>query len=249
MSDQPKPTGDESATLEENARVMREVLKKMKRDLGKPTTGDRYVMRDHMIFDTQADAFIGAGDACYLLNEAQPKPATDCFAEATQSKGEWTMEWLEIAHRDYGGFKAIADAHNAALAAEREKAIGGLRELTHATINRLAKENEQLRKELAAMSDQPEPTTGEQWQHKLADFVNLILHGDDDHKAWLREAGEAFILGNPIPPARHRQFVCAYCHRGVESGIILLRVNKLGETPAIWICNEHFNYDDWKSAR
>ncbi len=37
-----------------------------------------------------------------------------------------------------------------ALAAEHEKAIGGLRELTHATINRLAKENEQLREQLAA---------------------------------------------------------------------------------------------------
>jgi hypothetical protein len=96
---------------------------------------------------------------------------------------------------------------------------------------------------------EPKPATGELWQHKLADFVNLILHGDDEHKAWLREAGEAFILGNPIPPARHRQFGCAYCHRGVEAGIILLRVNKLGETPAIWICNEHFNYDDWKQAR
>ena len=34
-------------------------------------TGERYVMKDHMIFDTQVNAFIGAGDACYLLNEAQ----------------------------------------------------------------------------------------------------------------------------------------------------------------------------------
>jgi hypothetical protein len=46
---------------------------------------------------------------------------------------------------------------------------------------------------------QPKP---ESWQNKIADFVNLILHGDDIHKAWLREAGEAFILGKPLPPAR-----------------------------------------------
>jgi hypothetical protein len=30
---------------------------------------DRFIMRDHMIFDTGTDAFVGAGDACYLLNE------------------------------------------------------------------------------------------------------------------------------------------------------------------------------------
>jgi hypothetical protein len=49
--------------------------------------------------------------------------------------------------------------------------------------------------------EQP-PATDDRWKHKLADFVNLILHGDDEHKAWLREAGEAFLFGKPIPVAR-----------------------------------------------
>ena len=42
----------------------------------------------------------------------------------------------------------------------------------------------------------------ELWQHKIADFVNGILHGDDEHRSWLREAGENFILGKPLPPPR-----------------------------------------------
>jgi hypothetical protein len=101
---------------------------------------------------------------------------------------------------------------------------------------------------LNTLDDQPRPSD-EEWQHKIADFVNLILHGDDEHKAWLREAGEAFILGKSMPPPRQKRFACAYCHRGMESGVNLLRVNKLGDIPAIWICTEHFNYDDWKQAR
>ncbi len=40
------------------------------------------------------------------------------------------------------------------------------------------------------------------WQYAIADFVNAILHGDDVHKDWLREAGEAFILRKPLPAAR-----------------------------------------------
>jgi len=30
-------------------------------------------------------------------------------------------------------------------------------------------------------------------------FVEAILHGDDDHRMWLKEAGEAFINGTPMP--------------------------------------------------
>lgn len=36
----------------------------------------------------------------------------------------------------------------------------------------------------------------------ISEFVEVILHGDDEHKAWLREAADAWITGNPIPPAR-----------------------------------------------
>ncbi len=34
---------------------------------------DRFIVRDHTVFDTKADAFIGLGDVCYLLNEADAK--------------------------------------------------------------------------------------------------------------------------------------------------------------------------------
>lgn len=33
-------------------------------------------------------------------------------------------------------------------------------------------------------------------------FAKAMLHGDDEHKAWLLEAAEAFIAGNPLPPPR-----------------------------------------------
>jgi hypothetical protein len=33
-------------------------------------------------------------------------------------------------------------------------------------------------------------------------FAKAVLHGDDEHKAWLLEAAEAFIAGNPSPAPR-----------------------------------------------
>lgn len=33
-------------------------------------------------------------------------------------------------------------------------------------------------------------------------FATAILHGDDEHRAWLLEAAEAFVSGNPLPPPR-----------------------------------------------
>lgn len=40
-------------------------------------------------------------------------------------------------------------------------------------------------------------------EHKLIEwaistFVTEILHGSDEHKKWLKKAGENFILGNPV---------------------------------------------------
>jgi len=51
------------------------------------------------------------------------------------------------------------------------------------------------------------------------------------------------------PSAPTPKYTCAYCHKGMESGVTLLRVNKFGDTPAVWLCAEHFNYTDWKAAR
>lgn len=33
-------------------------------------------------------------------------------------------------------------------------------------------------------------------------FAYAILHGDDEHRAWLIEAAEAFIVNDPIPEPR-----------------------------------------------
>jgi hypothetical protein len=33
-------------------------------------------------------------------------------------------------------------------------------------------------------------------------FARSILHGDDDHRAWLLEAAECFIEGKAMPPPR-----------------------------------------------
>jgi hypothetical protein len=35
-------------------------------------------------------------------------------------------------------------------------------------------------------------------------FAKAVLHGDDEHKAWLLEAAEAFIDGKPLPAPRGR---------------------------------------------
>jgi hypothetical protein len=33
-------------------------------------------------------------------------------------------------------------------------------------------------------------------------FAKAVLHGDNEHKAWLLEAAEAFIEGKPLPEPR-----------------------------------------------
>jgi hypothetical protein len=68
-------------------------------------TADRFVMRDHAIFDTKEDAFIGAGDACYLLNQTQPtsgkqEPLMDALIEIRNKispMGGWPTELIDNA--------------------------------------------------------------------------------------------------------------------------------------------------------
>lgn len=36
----------------------------------------------------------------------------------------------------------------------------------------------------------------------IRNFTKAILHGDDEHRAWLQEAAEAFIEGRELPPPR-----------------------------------------------
>lgn len=36
----------------------------------------------------------------------------------------------------------------------------------------------------------------------IEEFVHRILHGDDDHKQWLKDAGEQFSETGQVPPPR-----------------------------------------------
>lgn len=36
----------------------------------------------------------------------------------------------------------------------------------------------------------------------IREFVWQIQHGDNEHRDWLREAGELFIKGEPVKPVR-----------------------------------------------
>lgn len=47
---------------------------------------------------------------------------------------------------------------------------------------------------LAALRDQETL-----FKHRLAAFVTEILHGDEGHKAWLWDAANAFLAGEPVP--------------------------------------------------
>lgn len=53
----------------------------------------------------------------------------------------------------------------------------------------------------------PDPQSLADWREAFADeavreFATAILHGDDEHRAWLLEAAEAFIAGHPLPAPR-----------------------------------------------
>ena len=39
-------------------------------------------------------------------------------------------------------------------------------------------------------------------KHPILRFTEAILHGDEEHQAWLLEAAQCFIEGKPIPDRR-----------------------------------------------
>lgn len=39
-------------------------------------------------------------------------------------------------------------------------------------------------------------------EHPVMQFAKAILHGDEEHQAWLLEAAENFIKGKKIPERR-----------------------------------------------
>jgi hypothetical protein len=50
------------------------------------------------------------------------------------------------------------------------------------------------------MNDTRELWMREGCKNGVTEFTTLILHGDDQHKAWLLAARDAFIAGEPMPP-------------------------------------------------
>lgn len=42
----------------------------------------------------------------------------------------------------------------------------------------------------------------EDWRLKVLHFANAILHGDDEHRAWLIDAADAFVKGSTVPKPR-----------------------------------------------
>jgi hypothetical protein len=58
-----------------------------------------------------------------------------------------------------------------------------------------------LRSHALAQSD-AEPLLYEMFRRNVLSFAQAILHGDDEHKAWLMEAAEAFASYKPLPPTR-----------------------------------------------
>ncbi len=59
----------------------------------KPEMSERFVIKDHAIFDTSVNAFVGAGDAYYLLSELQQQLAAEL------EKAKTLVEALEKAKK------------------------------------------------------------------------------------------------------------------------------------------------------
>ncbi len=109
-------------------------------DQPKPT-GERFVMKDHMIFDTDAYAFIGAGDACYLLNEsnaALPAP------QGAQHHMEACRALLNVPDDE-----VLYDAIEELLSAEAVRSIESMTRVQQ-QVNDQAVEIQQLKEQLAA---------------------------------------------------------------------------------------------------
>jgi hypothetical protein len=86
---------------------------------GHPILDDNYCKQGHMKPPPKPTAY---DEHVSSVEEALPdlpdNPTTPCFAEATQDKGEWTVEWIAML-ANKGREDEILAAHNAALAAER----------------------------------------------------------------------------------------------------------------------------------
>ncbi len=121
------------------------------------TTGEQYrfVMLNHAIFDTKSDAFIGVGDACYLLNQ-----------QCNSTTGEWTAERVEAIFNSNEDWSVkLSHAINAALAAEQEHSQNECARISKHWEQQLAAERTKhdnnckwLQKQLAAERKKPKTT-------------------------------------------------------------------------------------------
>ena len=71
-----------------------------------------------------------------------------------------------------------------------------------------AKHSPEMKRINATLADTAE--AGARWVRSfLSSFVDAILHGDPEHRGWLREAGENFAVGKSVPPPRGSGFAAA----------------------------------------
>lgn len=68
----------------------------------------------------------------------------------------------------------------------------------------------------------------DEWRLKVLEFANAILHGDDEHRAWLVEAADYFVKGGKVPRPRSQapitpdqpniRALLSDCHRYLNCG-------------------------------
>jgi hypothetical protein len=51
----------------------------------------------------------------------------------------------------------------------------------------------------------PLPMCDKEQEDAVRHFTSLILHGDDEHKRWLLDACECFVMGRDVPPPVAKQ--------------------------------------------
>lgn len=86
--------------------------------------------------------------------------------------------------------------------------LDAIAELTEAAAKDLeqgwpSKAATKMRSVVAALRSRSNPELPEGWQAFVLNFAESILHGDDQHQAWVRAAAKAYVSGLPIAAAPH----------------------------------------------
>lgn len=215
----------------------------------------------------------GTGSYATYLRAAQSEPWTVDKNPPSGMRGRiFIPERTPIVHWQDGSInlQAIADAHNAALEqavaevrtqwAESESKRDLMSKMKIADIERL----ERIVLTLSASG-------GQLWQEirnakdtREGDIHAHLFPSDKSdtecQSLWLRKIPHhAAVLKGPDTGAAARDaamaaqasepFRCAVCKRNTQEAGTLLRASRKGDTkPVIWICRDHFNYEDWKAV-